>query len=115
MKFYAAVVAAALFLVGGTSIVLSADEPAAPHAVHHHHPRRRQIHRRLKRQRARINAKERAGKLSHARAGALRKHDHEIHAEEKDMKAQDGGHLTKQDQGTLNRQLNQNSNEIKNQ
>jgi hypothetical protein len=120
MKITSLILGAAL-LVGGSSAILLADGPVAGgtgapivHTVKHH-PRKRQVNRRLKRQLKRIRAKERAGKLSPAEAAKLRKHDLQIHQEEKDMAAQDGGHLTQQDQSTLNQQLNQNSKEIKNQ
>ncbi|HTB22220.1 MAG TPA: hypothetical protein VK914_05905 [bacterium] len=114
MKFLTAVVAAALLFVGGATSILAADTPPAPAHVVHHHPRRRQVNRRLKRQNARIRRKVRHGKMSRREAARLHKHDREIRHEEKDMAAQDGGHITKQDQNTLNQQENQNSKEIQN-
>ncbi|HTA16184.1 MAG TPA: hypothetical protein VK786_00380 [bacterium] len=112
MKFLkAAVVAVALLFVGSFSAVLHADTP--PHIVHHH-PRRRQVRRRIRRQRRRINRKVRHGKMSAAEGAKLKRNDADIHAEEKDMSAQNGGTITKQDQNTLNQQLNQNNNAIVN-
>jgi hypothetical protein len=114
MKVFKAVVAAALLLIGSSGAVLSADTPV-PHAVHHHrHPRRRQIRRRLRRQRHRINRKERRGKISAAQAQNLRNNDNAIQHEDQGMAGQDNGHLTQQDQGALNQQLNQNSGAIHN-
>jgi hypothetical protein len=108
---------AALLFVGGSAAILSAAEapaPASAPVAKPHHPRRHQVNKRLKRQNKRITAKEKAGKITPAQAKALRQNDKDVRAEEKDMAAQDGGHITKQDQGALNQQLNQNSKEIKN-
>jgi hypothetical protein len=119
MKIATVVVAAAL-LIGGTSALLLADAPAAPAAgakggnFAKTHPRRHQVNKRLKKQNARINAKEKEGKMSPGEAARLKKNDKDIHQEEKDMAAQDNGHITKQDQATLNQQLDQNSQAIKN-
>jgi len=109
----------AVLLGGGASTLLLAEGPGGDnstpvHAVRHHHARRRQVNRRLKRQLQRIRAKERKGEITRTQAAARRKNVKGIHQEETDMAAQDDGHITKQDQGSLNQQLNQNSKDIKN-
>ena len=78
------------------------------------HPRREQVNGRLKNQNERINKKEADGKMSTAEGNKLKKNDHAIRHEEKDMAKQNGGHITKQEQKTLNQQENKNSKKIKN-
>jgi hypothetical protein len=79
-----------------------------------HHPRRAEVNARLANQNRRIDKKECEGKMSKAEADKLHKQDHQIRQEEKDMASQDGGHITKQEQKTLNQQENHVSKEIKN-
>ena len=78
------------------------------------HPRRDQVNDRLANQNKRIDAKVADGKMSQAEAAKLHKNDREIRQEERDMAAQNGGHITKQEQKTLNQQENKNSRKIKN-
>ena len=78
------------------------------------HPRREQVNGRLKNQNERIDKKEADGKMSKKEANKLKKNDHEIRQEERDMAKQNGGHITKQEQKTLNQQENKNSQKIKN-
>jgi Skp family chaperone for outer membrane proteins len=79
-----------------------------------HHPRRAQVNTRLARQNYRIDKKVEDGKMSEKEAAKLHTEDHQIRQEEKDMASQDGGHITKQEQKTLNQQENQVSKGIKN-
>jgi hypothetical protein len=79
-----------------------------------HHPRRAEVNRRVAHQNYRIDKKEDDGKMSTAEAKKLHHEDHQIKQEEKDMSSQDGGHITKQEQKTLNQQENHVSTQIKN-
>jgi Skp family chaperone for outer membrane proteins len=76
------------------------------------HPRRTEVNDRIKNQDRRINAEEKDGQITKAQAHQLKSNDRAIHQEEKDMAKQDHGHITKQEQRTLNQQLNKNSKEI---
>lgn len=87
---------------------LSADaQPRAPR-----HPRRTEVNRRLANQNRRIDLKLKKDELTKAQANALHKEDHQILQEERDMAAQNGGHITKAEQITLNQQENHVSNQI---
>ena len=70
------------------------------------HPRRHEVNHRLARQDARIHHKVADGHMTHAQAQALHKDDHQIRQEERSMASQDGGHITSQEQRTLNQQEN---------
>jgi hypothetical protein len=76
------------------------------------HPRREQVNNRLARQNARIKHEVNEGDMSKARAARLHKQDRQIRQEERDMAAQNGGHITKQEQKTLNQQENKVSSKI---
>jgi len=76
------------------------------------HPRRHEVNKRLKNQDRRINEKVKEGKMSQARANKLHKEDRNIRQEERLMAKQNGGHITKQEQRTLNQQENKNSRAI---
>jgi hypothetical protein len=70
------------------------------------HPRRTQVNSRLANQNARIHNQVKDGDLSKSQAATLHKDDHQIRTEERDMASQNGGHITKQEQRTLNQQEN---------
>ena len=76
------------------------------------HPRRTQVNKRLKNQNRRINQGVKSGKLTEQQAKKLHKEDHQIRQEERDMASQNGGHITKQEQKTLNQQENAASKKI---
>ena len=76
------------------------------------HPRRDQVNDRLENQNKRINHEVKEGELSKAQAANLRKDDRQFRQEERDMASQDHGHITKQEQKTLNQQENAVSKEI---
>lgn len=76
------------------------------------HPRREQVNNRLHNQNKRIHEEVKEGDLSKGQAAQLHKDDHQIRQEERDMASQNGGHITKQEQKTLNQQENQVSKEI---
>lgn len=76
------------------------------------HPRRTQVNKRLNNQNKRIKQGAQNGKLTPQQAQQLHKDDHQIRQEERDMAAQNGGHITKQEKKTLNQQENANSKAI---
>ena len=76
------------------------------------HPRRDQVNDRLANQNKRINKEVKEGEMSKAKAAKLHKEDHQIRKEERLMASQDGGHITKQEQKTLNQQENAVSKQI---
>jgi len=76
------------------------------------HPRREQVNRRLHNQSNPIHNEVKSGKLTPAQAQGLHQQDGQIRQEERSMAAQHGGHITKQEQATLNRQENAVSKQI---
>ena len=79
------------------------------------HPRRTQVNKRLNKQNKRIKQGVKSGKLTKQQAGQLHKEDRQIRQEERDMASQNGGHITKQEQKTLNQQENAASKQIYNE
>jgi CRISPR/Cas system Type II protein with McrA/HNH and RuvC-like nuclease domain len=78
------------------------------------HPRREEVNKRLENQNERIHKEVKEGEMSKAKAAKLHKDDHQIRQEERDMASQNGGHITKQEQKTLNQQENAVSHKIGN-
>ena len=76
------------------------------------HPRRAEVNHRLANQDHRIHNEVRDGQISHQQAQTLHTQDHQIRQEERDMASQNGGHITQQEQNTLNAQENAVSHEI---
>lgn len=76
------------------------------------HPRRAQVNGRLNNQNQRIKNEVAEGDISKGKAAKLHKEDRQIRQEERDMASQNGGHITKQEQKTLNQQENKVSNQI---
>ncbi len=76
------------------------------------HPRRAQVNKRLKNQNKRINKEVKEGEITKGQAAKLHKEDRQIRNEERTMASQDGGHITKQEQKTLNQQENAVSKQI---
>jgi hypothetical protein len=70
------------------------------------HPRRTEVNSRLAHQNRRIHQDVKNGTLSKGQAAALHKDDHQVRQEERDMAGQNGGHITKTEQGVLNQQEN---------
>ena len=77
-----------------------------------HHPRRAEVNHRLANQDKRIHQEVKEGDLTKSQANALHKKDRQIRQEERDMASQNGGHITKQEQKTLNQQENAVSKQI---
>jgi hypothetical protein len=84
----------------------------AMNAVAAEHPRRHQVNQRLHRQDKRINKEVREGDISKQRARQLHRKDRQIRNEERSMASQNGGHVTRQEQRTLNQQENRVSRQI---
>ncbi|MDD5249726.1 MAG: hypothetical protein PHY45_12105 [Rhodocyclaceae bacterium] len=76
------------------------------------HPRRAEVNQRLANQHQRINTEVKEGDLTRGQAAKLKRDDRRIRREERAMASQNGGHITKQEQRTLNRQENAVSNQI---
>jgi outer membrane murein-binding lipoprotein Lpp len=76
------------------------------------HPRRTQVNNRLANQNRRIHNDVKDGTLSKSQAAQLHHEDHQVRQEERDMASQNGSHITRQEQGTLNQQENAISNQI---
>jgi uncharacterized protein HemX len=76
------------------------------------HPRRAEVNKRLGNQNQRINKEVKTGQINKAQAAALHKDDRQIRKEERTMASQNGGHITKQEQKTLNQQENAVSKQI---
>jgi hypothetical protein len=99
---------AALFAVG------IAGSAMAETQWEKNHPRRDQVNDRLENQNKRINKEVKEGEMSKAKAAKLHKEDRQIRREERLMASQNGGHITKQEQKTLNQQENAVSKKIGN-
>ena len=76
------------------------------------HPRRDQVNDRLANQNKRIRNEVAEGEMSKAKAARLHREDRQIRREERLMASQNGGHITKQEQKTLNQQENAVSRQI---
>ena len=76
------------------------------------HPRRAEVNKRLNNQDKRINQERKEGEITKGQAQALHKEDRQIRGEERAMASQNGGHITKQEQKTLNQQENAVSKQI---
>lgn len=70
------------------------------------HPRRAEVNQRLANERAKTRNEVASGKLTGQQAHQLNKEDRQIRREERSMAAQNGGHITRQEQRTLNQQEN---------
>jgi len=70
------------------------------------HPRRAEVNKRLNHENAKTAREVKSGKLTAAQGQQLHQEDHQIRQEERDMASQNGGHITKQEQATLNQQEN---------
>ena len=76
------------------------------------HPRREQVNNRLANQNKRIQTEVKEGEMTKGQAAKLHQEDRNIRKEEKLMAGQNGGHITKQEQKTLNQQENKVSKQI---
>lgn len=98
---------ATLVTVGTASFAAAKDGQWAKN-----HPRREQVNGRLSNQNNRIRDEVKEGDMTKTQAAALHKDDRQIRREERSMASQNGGHITKQEQKTLNQQENAVSRQI---
>ncbi|MEO8924986.1 MAG: hypothetical protein ABI330_19540 [Caldimonas sp.] len=105
------IAAALLSLFASASFAQAASTPGDS-TWQKNHPRREQLNNRLANQNSRIKTEVSEGDMSKAKAARLHEDDRQIRHEERDMAAQDGGHVTKQEQRTLNQQENKVSQKI---
>lgn len=103
------VAAVVLSMVG---LACAASPAIAETAWQASHPRRAQVNARLNHQNQRINQQVREGELTAAQAAVLHQEDRQVRQEERLMASQNGGHITRQEQRTLNRQENAISRQI---
>lgn len=97
---------ASLFIAG-------AAVPAfAENAWDRHHPRRDEVNDRIAHQERRITQERREGELSRGQARAMRGQLAGVRAQERYDARFDGSHITRHEQGQLNRELNYTSREI---
>ncbi len=101
------IVSATLALLAGFATTASAETQWQKD-----HPRRTQVNKRLNNQDKRINQERKEGEITKGQAAKMHKQDHQIRQEERDMASQNGGHITKQEQKTLNQQENKESRKI---
>ena len=102
-----AVLACSLAAMGTASFAAEHDGKFAKH-----HPRREQVNDRLANQNKRIKDEVAEGDMSKGKAASLHKKDRQILREERLMASQNGGHITKKEQTTLNQQENAVSKQI---
>jgi hypothetical protein len=105
-----AILAITALLFGSMSVSVFADEAT----FNKNHPRRAQVNKRLNNQNKRVNKEVKEGDISKGQAAKLHKEDRQIRQEERAMASQNGGHITKQEQKTLNQQENAVSKQIGN-
>jgi len=89
-----------------------ATQPAGPGVVDPGHPRVNEVDNRLMNQKDRIQQGLKNGTLTKQEAGQLWHNDRRIANQERKDMAANGGHLTKQEQNQLNRELNRNGKKI---
>ncbi len=109
MKIQSMLIATLLVAVAGTTVCAAKDVDTK---WQKHHPRREQVNDRLHHQNARIRDEVKEGDMSKAEAAKLHQDDRQIRREERDMASQNNGHVTRQEQKTLDQQENQVSKEI---
>lgn len=100
------------FATAVVSLAALVGTASAQTAWQNAHPRRTQVNHRLANQNRRIHNDVKNGTMSHAQAAQAHQQDHQVRQEERDMAGQNGGHITKAEQGVLNSQENGISREI---
>lgn len=101
--------------MGGFIMSASISPAHAETTWQKNHPRRTEVNKRLSNQNSRINQGVKNGTLTQQQAAQLHTEDRQVRQEERDMASQNGGHITKQEQRTLNQQENQVSKQIYNE
>lgn len=93
-------------------VMLGSAGPAFAGEWKENHPRRAEVNARLANQNRRIHKEVKEGEMTKAKAAQLHAEDRSIRQEERDMARQNGGHITRQEQRTLNQQENAVSRQI---
>jgi hypothetical protein len=93
-------------IVGAFAAATAAGNAQASTTWKESHPRRAEVNKRLGNQNARIKNEVKEGEMSKGQAANLHHEDRQIRQEERDMASQNGGHITKSEQRTLNQQEN---------
>lgn len=101
-----------LFSIGLAINFANAQDPGHQKTQIKNHPRVNQVNKRIDNQEKRINKEVKEGDISKQQARQDRKNLTTINQEKKDMRKMDNGHLTKTDKKVLNKQLNNNSQNI---
>ena len=96
----------------GLSLTAMAVAPASALGWRASHPRRAEVNGRLNNQDRRIHNERASGEITAAQAQDLHQEDRGIRADERFDASQNGGHITKAEQHSLNRQENQISQQI---
>ncbi len=104
---FAAIAVLSAFAAGAAGSAAAADGQWAKD-----HPRRAEVNHRLDNQDKRIHEERKEGEITKGQAAQLHKEDRQIRGEEHAMASQNGGHITKQEQRTLNQQENAVSRQI---
>jgi hypothetical protein len=102
----------ALTALVGVFAATASTSFAADTKFEKNHPRREQVNNRLENQNDRIRKEVKEGEMSKGKAARLHKEDRQIRREEQLMASQNGGHITKLEQTTLNQQENKVSAQI---
>ena len=92
--------------IAALSLLIGAGTAQAETQWQKDHPRRHEVNHRLNNQNKRIHNEVKEGEISKGQAAAEHHEDHQIRQEERAMASQNGGHITKQEQKTLNQQEN---------
>ncbi len=100
-----ALMMAVMFLLGNTA-------GFAESQWNKNHPRRHEVNARLNKQNRRIHKEVKEGDITKAQARKQHREDLQIRGEERAMASQNGGHINKQEQKTLNQQENAVSRQI---
>jgi hypothetical protein len=100
------------FAAALVSLTAFAGTASADTTWQKNHPRRTEVNHRLANQDKRIHNDVKDGTLTKSQAANLHHEDHQVRQEERDMASQNGGHITKAEQGVLNHQENAISNQI---
>lgn len=101
-----------LVLIAAFAVGMATSTYANEGEFNKNHPRRAEVNKRMDNQNKRINKEVKEGEISKGQAAKLHKEDHQIRREEHAMASQNGGHITKQEQKTLNQQENAVSKQI---
>ncbi len=112
MKIISFLKTSAVLTMALGTLSLTIGTAYAKHEWKENHPRRTEVNNRLKNENKRINQGVKNGTLTQSEAQQLRSQDKNIRQEERNMAANNGGHITKAEQKDLNQQENAASKQI---